>query len=549
MSVGAIRSDRESAQDVRSANVAAVCAISNILRSSLGPQGLDKMLVDDIGDVCVTNDGATILRQLEVQHPAAKLLVDLSELQDVEVGDGTTSVVLLAAELLKRGNELVKNDIHATSVIAGYKLAMKECVKYIKSNLTYPADAIARDVLLNTCKTSLSSKFIGVDSDHFANLILDALLSVKIVKEKVEYPVSAVNVLTSHGKASTDSYLVQGYALNRITRAAQGMPMCIRGNVKIALIEFSLRQHRMQLGVQVNVEDPKELEKIRQMEKDVVKRRIELLISAGCNVVVTSEGIDDMALKYFVEAKVMAFRRVEKKHLRRLAKLTGATICLTLSGLDGTERFDASCLGSCAEVVEETIGDWDAVFFRTAAPAGADGDVTTAKAATIVLRGANELMLDELERSVHDALCAVSRALTASAVCAGGGAVETALCIYLEDFAKTLGSREQLAIAEFAESLLIIPKVLAVNAAQDSIELLARLRAHHARSQSGGPPELKWYGLDLVEGTVRDSLEAGVLEPSVAKINAIRFATEAAVTILRIDDLIKIAPEPKQEGQ
>eukprot|EP00922_Rhytidocystis_sp_ex-Travisia-forbesii_P037261 GHVS01055530.1.p1 GENE.GHVS01055530.1~~GHVS01055530.1.p1 ORF type:complete len:163 (-),score=23.53 GHVS01055530.1:86-574(-) len=162
MSVGAIRSDRESVQDVRSANVAAVCAISNILRSSLGPQGLDKMLVDDIGDVCVTNDGATILKQLEVQHPAAKLLVDLSDLQDVEVGDGTTSVVLLAAELLKRGNELVKNDIHATSVIAGYKLAMKECVKYIKSNLSYPVDAIARDVLLNTCKTTLSSKFIGV---------------------------------------------------------------------------------------------------------------------------------------------------------------------------------------------------------------------------------------------------------------------------------------------------------------------------------------------------------------------------------------------------
>eukprot|EP00922_Rhytidocystis_sp_ex-Travisia-forbesii_P037262 GHVS01055531.1.p1 GENE.GHVS01055531.1~~GHVS01055531.1.p1 ORF type:complete len:467 (-),score=70.33 GHVS01055531.1:36-1436(-) len=448
MSVGAIRSDRESAQDVRSSNVAAVCAISNILRSSLGPQGLDKMLVDDIGDVCITNDGATILKQLEVQHPAAKLLVDLSDLQDVEVGDGTTSVVLLAAELLKRGNELVKNDIHPTSVIAGYKLAMKECVKYINNNLVYPVDHISRDALLNTCKTTLSSKFIGVDADHFAHLILEALLSVKTSKDKgeVKYPVSAVNVLSSHGKASTDSYLVQGYALSRIGRAAQGMPMCIRGNVKIALIEFGLRQHRMQLGVQVNVEDPKELEKIRQMEKDVVKRRIELLIAAGCNVVVSSEGIDDMALKYFVEAKVMAFRRVDKKHLRRLAKLTGATVCLTLAGLDGTECFDASNLGTCDEVVEETIGDWDAVFFRAV---GVEGD--RAAAATIVLRGPNELMLAELERSVHDALCALSRALTARAVCAGGGAVETALCIYLEDFAKTLGSREQLAIAEFAE--------------------------------------------------------------------------------------------------
>lgn len=534
--------DRESGEDVRTANVIAVQAIANMMKSSLGPQGLDKMLVDDIGDVIITNDGATILKQLEVQHPAARVLVDLSELQDKEVGDGTTSVVLLAAELLKRGNDLVKSDIHPTSVIAGYKLAMKESVKYIQDNLCVKVDILGRSILLNVAKTTLSSKYISVEEQHFADMIVDAILSVKLINVMgdVKYPVNAVNILKTHGKSSKESYLVEGYAL-KMGRSAQGMPTRVQ-NAKIAFLDFNLRQHRMQLGVSVLIENPEELQKIRQKEKDVTKERIEKILAAGANVILTTQGIDDMSLKYFVAKNAIAVRRVAKSDLQRLAKLTGGTVCLTLSNLDGDEKFDISNLGTCDEVYEDRVGDYDHLFFK---------GCTQSKAATIIIRGANDHMLDEIERSVHDALCAVSRALESNSVVAGGGATETALSVYLEDFARTLGTREQLAIAEFAEALLIIPKTLAINAAKDATDLIAKLRSYHSKAQSSNDEnskEYRWYGLDLMEGKVRNNLQAGVMEAMMSKIKSIRFATEAAVAVLRIDDLIKLHPEHESKA-
>lgn len=537
--------DRESGQDVRTANVIAVQAISNIMKSSLGPQGLDKMLVDDIGDVTITNDGATILKQLEVQHPVAKVLVDLSELQDKEVGDGTTSVVLIAAELLRRGNELVKADIHPTSVMAGYKLAMKESVKYIRDNLTAKVDSLGRNALINVAKTSLSSKYISIEDSYFADMIVSAIQAVKQTNSagETKYPVNSVNIIKTHGRCIKESYLVEGYAL-KSGRSAQGMPTSVQ-NAKIAFLDFNLRQHRMQLGVSVLIDDPKELQKIRQKEKDVTKGRIEKIFAAGANVVLTSQGIDDMSLKYFVEKNAIAVRRVDRKDLHRIAKLTGGSVCLTLATLEGDEKFDPANLGSCDEVYEDVVGDCDHLFFT---------GCTTSKASTIILRGANDYILDEVERSIHDALCTVSRALESNSVVPGGGATETALSVYLEDFARTLGTREQLAVAEFAEALLTIPKTLAINAAKDATDLIAKLKAYHAKAQNSideESREYRWYGLDLREGKVRNNLIFGVLEAVESKIKSIRFATEAAVGILRIDDFIKLhpEPEPKREGE
>lgn len=528
--------ERTSGQDVRTQNVTAAMAIANIVKTSLGPVGLDKMLVDQIGDVTITNDGATILKQLEVEHPAAKVLVELADLQDQEVGDGTTSVVIVAAELLRRANELVKNKVHPTSVMAGYRLAVKEAVKYIKDHLLVPVDELGRENLMNAARTSMSSKIIGSESDFFAKMVVDAVTSIRVEsegadgKKKAKYPISNVHVLKCHGQSATDSQLVNGFALN-CSRAAQQMPAHIE-NAKIACLDINLQRHKLQMGVQVVVTDTKEVDQIRQREMDITKEKIQRIIQAGANVILTTKGIDDLCLKYFVEAGAMAVRRVTEKDMRRIAKATGAQMVLTMADMEGNETFDPAWLGECESVSEERVGDGQLIFFR---------GTKTQAATSIVLRGANEYMLDEIERSLHDSLNVVKRILESNSLVAGGGSVEAALSIYLENFATSLGSREQLAIAEFAEALLVIPRTLAVNAAQDATELVAQLRAHHHASQTQeGQADLKYSGLDLYNGTIRNNMAAGVVEPAISKIKSFRFATEAAVAILRIDDMIKL---------
>ena len=470
------------------------------------------------------------------------MLVELAHQQDKEVGDGTTSVVILAAELLRRANELVRIKIHPTTIITGYRLAVKEACKFIADYMAVRVDNLGRDCLINAAKTSMSSKIINTENELFSNMAVDAMLAVKSTGSRGEakYNVKSVNVLKAHGKSAKDSQFIKGYALN-CTVASQAMKTKIAG-AKIACLDMNLQKACMHLGVHIIVDDPDKLEDIRRRESEITIERVRKILDAGANVILTTKGIDDMCLKLFVEAGAMGVRRVKMEDMKRIAKATGATVISSLANLEGEETFDPAYLGQAEEVVQERISDDELILVKGTKAQGS---------ASIILRGPNDYALDEMERSIHDVLCVIKRTLESNAVVPGGGAVETAASIFLENFATTLASREQLAIAEYAAAMLVIPKTLAVNAAKDSTDLVAKLRAYHYTAQTAGSDDakrsLKEYGLDLIKGEVRNNLKSGVLEPAMSKIKALKAATEAAISILRIDDMIKIDPPPKAQ--
>ncbi len=374
-------------------------------------------------------------------------------------------------------------------------------------------ETLGKEGLINVAKTSLSSKLIGPESNIFAGMIVDAMVNVRTPEGK--HPVKSVHIVKCHGQAVHESRLINGYILEG-GRAAQGMPLQVN-KCKIACVDFNLSKSKMQMGVQILIDDPAELERVRQKELDITKQRCLRILESGANVILAGRGIDDFALKYFVEKGCLAMRRVSKPDMRRIAEASGASIALSMADLEGVERFDESWLGTAEICKEERVGDFDYVFLE---------GFKNSKVQTILVRGANEYMTAEIERSIHDALCVVKRVLESNTVVAGGGAVEVALSIFLDNYARTLGAREQLAIAEFAEALLTIPKTLAVNATQDATDLVAKLRAFHHKAQNTTDAKQKEFcyaGLDLLNGKIRNSIKGGVLEPAMSKIKSLKY--------------------------
>jgi T-complex protein 1 subunit alpha len=530
---------RDAGQDIRNQNVTACISLANIIRSSFGPTGLDKMLVDNIGDVTVSNDGAKILASLEVEHPAGKVLVQLADLQDKEVGDGTTTVVLLAAELLKLGNQLIKERISPTAVITGFRVAMREACTFIKDTLSIPVDQLPHETLIGVAKTSMSSKIIGFESEFFSNLVVNAISRVGTLsnKGKQKYPINSVKVLKASGGSSKESLFIEGFALN-CTVAADQMPKYVK-NAKLALLDFDLSRAKLPHGMIVKAK-AKDLTEISKREIEILKERIGKIVAAGANVILTTKGIDDIACKFMVEAKVMGVRRIKKEDLKRIAKATGGTIILNFANDEGEESFEKEKLGEAETVNQERIADNELILIK---------GTKNSKTSSIVLRGPNSVMLDEMERSVHDALCVTRDVLESKQVVPGGGSVETALSVHLESFALSLGPRVQLPVSKFAEALMVIPKILACNSALDATDLTAKLYTVQdaAQSKDGNKDYLR-YGLDLEGNTIRNNLEAGVLEPTMSKMKSIKFATEAAITILRIDEVIKLNARQEPKG-
>eukprot|EP01121_Diplochlamys_sp_Union-15-3_P003797 TRINITY_DN1373_c0_g1_i1.p1 TRINITY_DN1373_c0_g1~~TRINITY_DN1373_c0_g1_i1.p1 ORF type:complete len:422 (-),score=79.87 TRINITY_DN1373_c0_g1_i1:105-1370(-) len=412
---------------------------------------------------------------------------------------------------------------------------MREACNYINEKLAIKVDTLEKNALHNLAKTSMSSKIIVTESDFFADICVKAAQRVKSSNTEgpVKYDISCVNVLKSPGKSAKDTMFIEGFALN-CTVASQAMPKKIK-NAKIALLDFNLDIGKMPLGVEIKITNPKAIEEIQKKEAELLRTRLKLIIDAGANVIFTVRGIDDLAVKLMEQHGVMGVRRCKKSDLKKIAKATGGKLVLNLINEEGGQSFDVSSLGT-AELVEQIrVADEELITIK------GTKNISTA---SIILRGANSYMLDEMERAVHDVLCAIKRTLESGYIVPGGGAVEAALAMHLESFAKTMGSREQLAIVEFAHALLSIPKTLAVNSAFDATDIVAKLCTLHTSAQKvPEKAQFSRFGLDLENGKAIDNIEAGILEPSFSKVKCIKFATEAAITILRIDDLIQLRPK------
>ena len=499
--------NRSVGRDAQRNNILAGKVLAETVRTTLGPKGMDKMLVDGLGDIVVTNDGVTILKEMDIEHPAAKMLVEVAKTQEDEVGDGTTTAVIIAGELLKKSESLLDQDIHPTIIAMGYRQAAEKAQEILDD---IAIDSVDEETLIKVAMTAMTGKGTEAAREPLAKLIVDA---VQKVAEDGAVDTDNIKIEKKAGAVVEDSTLVEGVIVDK-ERVHPGMPSEVK-DAKIALVNSPLEVKETEVDAEIRITDPAQMQAFIEQEEKMVKDMVDKVAESGANVLFAQKGIDDLAQHYLSKAGILAVRRVKKSDIEKLARATGANVVTNL------EDLTADDLGEAGIVEERKVSGEEMIFVE---------ECSVAKSVTLFVRGSTKHIVDEIVRAIEDAIGVVAATVEDDKVVAGGGAPEIAMAKKLKDYADSISGREQLAVNAFAEALEIVPKTLAENAGLDSIDSLVDLRAAHENSAV--------MGLDVFTGKVADMKEAGVIEPKRVKKQAIQSASEAAEMILRIDDVI-----------
>jgi len=508
-------STRNRGHDAQRSNIMAAKIVTETIRTTLGPLGMDKMLVSGTGDVVITSDGATIMKEFDIQHPAAKMLVEVAKSQDNEVGDGTTTAVVLAGELLSKAQELMDQDVHPTVLIDGYKRASVEALQILDS-LAITVDPTDTKTLRQIASTSMGTKTVATSKDYLAQLATSAVTQVMDNSSgKTKADIERIKVLKKHGGGIEQTELVQGIVLDKEI-AHPGMPKRVE-KARIALLNAKLEIEKTEFDAKITIESPDQMKTFLDEEETMMRQMVEKIAESKANVVLSEKGIDDVVLHFLAKRGILAVKNLSSGDMEKLGRATGGKIVATLKDLS------AESLGEAKLVEEVKIGDDKLLYIR---------ECKDPKAVTIVIRGGSEHVIEEAERSLHDALCVVRNVVEDGKIVAGGGSIEAELAKQLLDFAVKVGGREQLAVQCFAKAVESIPVTLALNAGLDPIDIMVELRMKHQDSAN------KWFGVSVHDGKVADMLKERVVEPLRVKQQAIKSSTEVACMILRIDDVV-----------
>ena len=514
-------SSRTRGRDAQGMNITAAKAVASAVRTTLGPKGMDKMLVDTIGDVVITNDGVTILKEMDIEHPAAKMMVEVAKTQDDEVGDGTTTAVVIAGELLKKAEDLLEQDVHPTVIASGYRQAAEKSQEILK-DIAIDVKANDKGILKSIAGTAMTGKGAESAKDELCELVVKAVTMVADPDGTVD--IENIKVEKKTGGSIDDSEIIEGVLVDK-ERVHPSMPKKVE-NAKILLLNAAVEFKKTEVDAEINITSPDQLQAFLDEEEKMVKNIVNKVVASGANVLFCKKGIDDIAQHYLANAGIFATRRVKKSDMEKLARATGGSLVSSIDAINKEE------LGKAGLVEERKVGGEEMTFVEKC---------KNPKAVSIIVKGGTEHVVDELERAIHDALRVVGVVFEDKKVVAGGGAPETELSLRLSEYAATVGGKEQLAIEAFAKALEIIPRTLAENAGLDPIDMLVEIRASHEKGK-------KTYGLNVFEGKAVDMKAAGVVEPLRVKTQAISSAAEAAVMILRIDDVIASSKAPEPAG-